>query len=76
MDAISFVLGVRSAHMRSQQLRDLIYRGRITETGELEDNRRRRFASVIAVYEKSDKKIIRFSRRYVKKIRDDEIGSS
>jgi structural maintenance of chromosome 1 len=26
-DAISFVLGVRSAHLRSTQLKDLIYRG-------------------------------------------------
>lgn len=64
MDAISFVLGVKSVHMRSQQLRDLIYRGKVTENGELEDKQRRRFASVIAVYEKSEKKIIRFTRRY------------
>ncbi|KAI0261412.1 RecF/RecN/SMC, partial [Russula aff. rugulosa BPL654] len=28
MDAISFVLGVRSAQLRSSQLRDLVYRGR------------------------------------------------
>ncbi|KAG7662663.1 SMC1 [[Candida] subhashii] len=28
MDAISFVLGVQSSHLRSQNLRDLIYRGR------------------------------------------------
>jgi structural maintenance of chromosome 1 len=28
MDAISFVLGVKSAQLRSSQLRDLIYRGR------------------------------------------------
>ncbi|KAL9940643.1 hypothetical protein V8E36_000131 [Tilletia maclaganii] len=28
MDAISFVLGVKSSHLRSNQLRDLIYRGR------------------------------------------------
>ena len=64
MDAISFVLGVKSVHMRSQQLRDLIYRGRVLENGEIEDRHRRMFASVIAVYEKSDKKIIRFCRRY------------
>lgn len=37
MDAISFVLGVKSVHMRSQQLRDLIYRGRVLENGEIED---------------------------------------
>src|SRR5579859_7311308 len=29
MDAISFVLGIRSSQIRSTQLRDLIYRGRI-----------------------------------------------
>ena len=28
MDAISFVLGITSAHLRSERLRDLIYRGR------------------------------------------------
>jgi len=28
MDAISFVLGVRSAQLRSTQLKDLVYRGR------------------------------------------------
>ena len=29
MDAISFVLGIKSSHLRSSQLRDLIYRGRV-----------------------------------------------
>lgn len=28
MDAVSFVLGVKSAQLRSSQLKDLIYRGR------------------------------------------------
>lgn len=28
MDAISFVLGVKSAHLRGSNIRDLIYRGR------------------------------------------------
>ncbi len=28
MDAISFVLGIRSAQLRSSQLKDLVYRGR------------------------------------------------
>jgi structural maintenance of chromosome 1 len=28
MDAISFVLGVKSAQLRSSQLKDLVYRGR------------------------------------------------
>ena len=31
MDAISFVLGVKSAQLRSSQLKDLVYRGRRLE---------------------------------------------
>ena len=31
MDAISFVLGIKSSQLRSSQLRDLIYRGRILQ---------------------------------------------
>lgn len=66
MDAISFVLGVKSAQLRSTQLRDLVYRGRkaaegATELGldvpipdtqddSLNDNDART-ASVMAVYE-------------------------
>lgn len=34
MDAISFVLGVKSAQLRSSVLRDLIYRGRKLNEGE------------------------------------------
>jgi structural maintenance of chromosome 1 len=64
MDAISFVLGVKSMHLRSNQLKDLIYGGKVAENGVLEDRQRRKFASVVAVYERSDKKIIRFTRRY------------
>ena len=29
MDAISFVLGIKSSHLRSTHLKDLIYRGRV-----------------------------------------------
>lgn len=29
MDAISFVLGIKSSHLRSAHLRDLVYRGRV-----------------------------------------------
>src|SRR5450755_3950327 len=29
MDAISFVLGIKSSHLRSTHLRDLVYRGRV-----------------------------------------------
>ncbi|OWZ56956.1 cohesin complex subunit psm1 [Cryptococcus neoformans 125.91] len=36
MDAISFVLGVKSAQLRSTQLKDLVYRGRRTATQEVE----------------------------------------
>lgn len=32
MDAISFVLGIKSSHLRSTHLRDLIYRGRVLRT--------------------------------------------
>lgn len=32
MDAISFVLGIKSSHLRSTQLRDLVYRGRVIRT--------------------------------------------
>ena len=33
MDAISFVLGIKSAQLRSSQLKDLVYRGRRLENG-------------------------------------------
>ncbi|KAI9798097.1 MAG: Structural maintenance of chromosomes protein 1 [Piccolia ochrophora] len=32
MDAISFVLGIKSSHLRSSHLRDLVYRGRVLRT--------------------------------------------
>ena len=35
MDAISFVLGVKSAQLRSSQLKDLIYRGRTDSDSEI-----------------------------------------
>jgi structural maintenance of chromosome 1 len=31
MDAISFVLGVRASHLRSEKLKDMVYRGRIIQ---------------------------------------------
>ncbi|KAJ2841817.1 Structural maintenance of chromosomes protein 1, partial [Coemansia brasiliensis] len=67
MDAISFVLGVRSGHLRSTHLRDLIYRGRavsphtegaIDEAG---DQRARR-AWVRAIYEDDGGSTIVFQR--------------
>ncbi|KAL2846926.1 RecF/RecN/SMC [Aspergillus pseudoustus] len=36
MDAISFVLGIKSSHLRSTNLRDLIYRGRVLRTSKLD----------------------------------------
>ncbi|KIR96867.1 cohesin complex subunit psm1 [Cryptococcus deuterogattii 2001/935-1] len=63
MDAISFVLGVKSAQLRSTQLKDLIYRGRRaatrevgsetqtqTESGDDHDPSDARSAWVMAVY--------------------------
>ncbi|KIR38118.1 cohesin complex subunit psm1 [Cryptococcus deuterogattii 99/473] len=61
MDAISFVLGVKSAQLRSTQLKDLIYRGRRAATREVgsetqtqtesgDDHSDARSAWVMAVY--------------------------
>lgn len=36
MDAISFVLGIKSSHLRSTNLRDLVYRGRVLRTAKLD----------------------------------------
>ena len=35
MDAISFVLGIKSSHLRSTHLRDLVYRGRVLRTSKI-----------------------------------------
>ncbi len=35
MDAISFVLGIKSSHLRSTHLRDLVYRGRVLKTSKI-----------------------------------------
>lgn len=75
MDAISFVLGVKSAQLRSTQLRDLIYRGRralqgddddameVDETQETQESVNARTAWVMAVYEEENGKEWRFKRR-------------
>lgn len=52
MDAISFVLGVQSAHLRSHQLKDLIYRGRIEGSDSVALVPQQLSAYVSAVYEK------------------------
>src|SRR5436190_13509370 len=38
MDAISFVLGIKSSHLRSTNLRDLVYRGRVLRTSKINDD--------------------------------------
>jgi len=38
MDAISFVLGIKSSHLRSSHLRDLVYRGRVMKTAKIQDD--------------------------------------
>jgi structural maintenance of chromosome 1 len=75
MDAISFVLGVKSAQLRSSQLKDLVYRGRrLARDGAEEDSGDEdddaegdgegsaKKAWVLAVYEDADKKEWRFQR--------------
>jgi structural maintenance of chromosome 1 len=73
MDAISFVLGVKSAQLRSTQLKDLVYRGRkalqaaeqetmdVDET-DTQDQADARTASVTAVYEDDTAKTWKFKR--------------
>ncbi|KAJ2399543.1 Structural maintenance of chromosomes protein 1, partial [Coemansia sp. RSA 2559] len=67
MDAISFVLGVRSSHLRSLQLKDLVYRGRTVESrggrviDEAGDQSARR-AWVKAVYEDENGRTVAFQR--------------
>lgn len=73
MDAISFVLGVKSAQLRSSQLKDLVYRGRRLESNEPsmdldaeeEGEGTAQTAWVLAVYEDENKKEWRFQRTYV-----------
>lgn len=75
MDAISFVLGVKSAQLRSSQLKDLVYRGRRLERtdedgneeqaeseGEDEGEGTAKKAWVMAVYEDGEGKEYRFQR--------------
>ncbi|KAL9617966.1 MAG: hypothetical protein Q9160_007271 [Pyrenula sp. 1 TL-2023] len=38
MDAISFVLGIKSSHLRSTHLRDLVYRGRVLRTSKINED--------------------------------------
>ncbi|QDS71198.1 hypothetical protein FKW77_010262 [Venturia effusa] len=38
MDAISFVLGIKSSHLRSTNVRDLVYRGRVLKSAAINDD--------------------------------------
>lgn len=57
MDAISFVLGVRSRHLRSNLLKDLIYRGIAPEDEENDESNNPTTAYVKAFYLKGDSTI-------------------
>jgi structural maintenance of chromosome 1 len=78
MDAISFVLGVKSAQLRSSQLKDLVYRGRklakdaegpsdasIDDETDLGEGTATK-AWVVAVYEDLEGNEYRFKRTCVK----------
>ncbi|RCH97189.1 Structural maintenance of chromosomes protein 1, partial [Rhizopus stolonifer] len=66
MDAISFVLGVHSSHLRSQNLKDMIYRSEAlrkeSEGSSGMSTRTPRKASVTAVYENKQGRETRFMR--------------
>lgn len=81
MDAISFVLGVKSAQLRSSQLKDLVYRGRRLaqdnedaggEAAAEDDNEEdegegtAKKAWVLAVYEDTNGKEYQFQRTYAR----------
>lgn len=66
MDAISFVLGIRSNALRSGHLNDLIYRGRaMKDDSETDSQSDPRSAYVLAVYQKDNGEILEFKRSYV-----------
>lgn len=60
MDAISFVLGVSSTHLRSHNMKDLIYRGRRRDDSTDEPDPTR--AYVMATYEKDGGEILQLKR--------------
>lgn len=76
MDAISFVLGVRSMYLRSNDKTDFIYRGRRLarapedpsqppdEDDEADDQEKATSAWVMAVYVESDGTELKFKRTY------------
>lgn len=64
MDAISFVLGVQSSHLRSQNLKDLVYRGLIdsSKNSSLDPLNDPNSAYVCAVYEKDNGELMNLKR--------------
>lgn len=67
MDAISFVLGIRSSHLRSIHLKDLIYRGRVmSEVDDTSGSPQSQFdpqnAYVAAIYLKDDGSVLELKR--------------
>lgn len=60
MDAISFVLGVQSSHLRSSNLKDLIYRGRLS--GDQTRSSDPSTAYVVAHYQKNSGEVIHLKR--------------
>lgn len=69
MDAISFVLGVRSNRLRAPNMSELIYRGKTGEETELDD------AYVSIRYEKSKNKVLQFKRSIVSGVSEYRIDS-
>lgn len=71
MDAISFVLGVKSSQLRSSHLKELLYRSSAAQDASMNvstfdvDIQQADGAYVMAVYEKSDGTRLEFKRRYV-----------
>lgn len=83
MDAISFVLGVRSAQLRSTQLKDLIYRpgrngrdqdGLDDDADDQAAQGEPRSASVTAVYIDKSGEEYRFQRTYVNDVTPSKAG--
>ncbi|KAJ3356259.1 Structural maintenance of chromosomes protein 1 [Entophlyctis luteolus] len=65
MDAISFVVGIQSSHLRSTKLKDLIYtneRDGDADEGDEDDEEHPNTASVTIVYEQNSGSVLKFSR--------------
>lgn len=62
MDAISFVLGVQSAQLRSLNLKDLIYRGRLASGSDDSTSKDPTSAYVMAMYQKDNGEVMNLKR--------------